>query len=82
MGFHYQSGVDNMASITINVANSLKQALDEFARKEGIPPDELVEQAIKDHLFLRQFRSLRERMTARARGQGIVSDDDVFNRVS
>jgi hypothetical protein len=33
-------------------------------------------------LFLRQFRSLRERMMAHAQSQGIVTDQDVFDRVS
>jgi predicted transcriptional regulator len=71
-----------MASITINVPSQLMQALDDFARKSGIPPNDVVEQAIKDHLFVRQFRSMRERMTAQARNHGIVGDEDVFKRVS
>ena len=71
-----------MASITVNLPHTVKQALDDFAHKEGIPPDEVVGQAIKDHLFLRRFRSLRERMAANARSQGIFTDEDVFNRVS
>jgi predicted transcriptional regulator len=71
-----------MALITISVPQDLKQALDEFANKEGVPPSDVVEQAIKDHLFVRQFRSMRERMAAKARQGGIVRDEDVFNNVS
>ena len=71
-----------MALITISVPPDLKQALDEFASKEGVSPGDVIEQAIKDHLFVRQFRSLRQRMSAIARQRGIVRDEDVFNRVS
>ena len=50
--------------------------------KGEISPDELIGQALREHLFLRQFRLLRERMTPRAKAQGIVTDQDVFDRVS
>jgi len=69
-------------SITVTLPVEVQQALDEFTRKEGIPLDELVGEAVKEHLFLRQFRSLRARMTAKAQAQGVVTDEDVFRRVS
>jgi hypothetical protein len=68
--------------ITVTVPAEIKQALDDFVRKEGLPTDEVVGQAIREHLFVRQFRSLRERMAAKARSQGIAKDEDVFDRVS
>jgi predicted transcriptional regulator len=71
-----------MASITIEVPQELKLELDDLAQREGVAPEDVVERAIKDHLFVRQFRSMRERMTAKARSQGIVTDEDVFDRVS
>lgn len=69
-------------SITVTLPADVKQALDDFARKQRISPDELIGQAVKEHLFLRQFRSLRARMSAKAQTQGIVTDQDVFDRVS
>jgi metal-responsive CopG/Arc/MetJ family transcriptional regulator len=68
-------------SITVTLPLDVVQALDEFSRKEGVAPDEVISQAVKQHLFLRQFRSLRERMTAKVQNQGLT-DEDVFNRVS
>jgi predicted transcriptional regulator len=68
-------------SITVALPPDLKSALDDLARREGVSPDDVVRQAIKEHLFLRQFRRLRERMTAKAASQGMVTDQDVFVRV-
>lgn len=69
-------------SITITLPDDVKQALDQMAQTEGITPDEVIGRALKQHLFLRRFRSLRERMSAKAQKQGILTDQDVFDRVS
>jgi predicted transcriptional regulator len=69
-------------TVTISLPSELRQALDEMAQKEGISTDDVVGQAIKEHLFSRRFRLLRDRLAARARSQGIVTDEDVFERVS
>ena len=69
-------------SFTVTLPADVKQAVDELSKKEGISPDEVVGQAIRQHVFLRQFRSLRERMSAKAKNEGIVTDQDVFDRIS
>lgn len=68
--------------ITIALPLDLKTALDEVTRREGVSTDDVVGQAIREHLFLRQFRRLRDRMTAKAAFQDVVTDQDVFDRVS
>ena len=67
-------------SITVTLPTDIQQALDDASEKEGVSRDELVGLAIKQHLFLRRFRSLRERLSAKASGQGIVTDEDVFDK--
>jgi predicted transcriptional regulator len=69
-------------SITVELPADLKTALDAVARREGVSSDEVVGQALKEHLFLRQFRHLRERLSAKAASQGVITDQDVFDRVS
>lgn len=68
--------------ITITLPADVKQALDELSQEEGVSTEVVVGRAVKQHVFLRQFRSLRERMSAKAKNQGIVTDQDVFDRVS
>ncbi len=69
-------------TLTVTLPADVKQAVDELSQKEGVSPDEVVGRAVKQHIFLRQFRSLRERMSAKAKNQGVVTDQDVFDRVS
>ena len=68
--------------ITVALPPDVKRALDELSHKEGVSPEEVVGRAVKQHLFLRQFRSLRARLAAKAKNQGIETDQDVFDRVS
>ncbi len=67
-------------SITLpaNLALEFKNALQE----EGITPSEFVSAALKEYLFVRRFRMLRERMIKQVQAQGICADQDVFDRVS
>jgi predicted transcriptional regulator len=69
-------------TITITLPAEVKLTLDELTRKEGISPNELIGEAIRDYLFFRQFRLLRERMIPKAQTQGVYTDQDVFDRVS
>jgi metal-responsive CopG/Arc/MetJ family transcriptional regulator len=69
-------------SITIELPVELNTELDNVTRREGVSTDDLVGQALKEHLFLRQLRSLRERLAAKATHQGVIADEDVFDRVS
>ena len=69
-------------TLTVTVPAEIRQSLDDVIRQEGISPSELVSEALKEYLFLRRFRLLRERMTPKAQAQGICTDQDVFDRVS
>jgi hypothetical protein len=51
-------------------------------RQEGVSPSELIGEAVKEYLFFRRFRLLRERMIPKAQAQGIYTDKDVFDYVS
>jgi len=69
-------------TITITLPEETKLVLDDVRRKEGLSLSELVSEAIKEYLFFRRFRLLRERMIPKAQAQGIYADQDVFERVS
>lgn len=68
--------------MTVTLPEDVQQALDAFSRAEGVPSDEIVGRAVKQHIFMRQFRSLRERLSSQASQQGVITDDDVFDKVS
>jgi metal-responsive CopG/Arc/MetJ family transcriptional regulator len=68
--------------ITVTLPEETKLALDDATRNEGISPSELIGEAVKEYLFFRRFRLLRERMIPKAQAQGIYTDQDIFERVS
>jgi len=70
------------ANITFTLPDELRTPLDEAARESGKSPDELMSEALRDYLFFRRFRLLREHMSSKAEAQGIRTDQDVFDRVS
>jgi len=69
-------------SITLTLPADVRLAVEELSRKEGVTPDEVINRAVRQHVFLLQFRSLRERLVARATDQGLVADQDVFDCIS
>jgi metal-responsive CopG/Arc/MetJ family transcriptional regulator len=69
-------------TITITLPEEIRLALDDVLQKEGISPNDLISEAIKEYLFFRRLRLLRERMIAKAQAQGIDAEQDVFERVS
>ncbi|MFA5204320.1 MAG: CopG family transcriptional regulator [Lentisphaeria bacterium] len=70
------------STLTISLPEKVRVQLDRVARDEGVSRSDLVRESIRDHLFIRQFRSLRRTMTLKASQEGIHTDQDVFDRVS
>ena len=68
--------------ISVSLPDDVATALDQATRDEGISSSELIGKAVRQYIFLRKYRLLRDRLASEARAQGIVSDQDVFDRVS
>ena len=66
--------------IIIDLPEDTRAALEDATGEEGISRSELVDRALKEYLFIRRFRNLRERMMAQA--PETYTDQDVFDRVS
>lgn len=67
-------------TITLILPEEIKLALQEAIREEKLSENELIEKAISDYLFVRKFRSLRERMMKTEQKQ--YTDQDIFDLVS
>ena len=66
-------------TITIKLPDETKNALNSAANEEGVSETTLVQKAVADYLFMRQFRSLRERLMSQTE---TLTDKDVFDLVS
>lgn len=67
-------------TITISIPGEIKRQLDKITAQEGTTRSSIIRESLRDYLFIRQFRSLRKRMMARA--PRAYTDQDIFNRVS
>jgi metal-responsive CopG/Arc/MetJ family transcriptional regulator len=69
-------------SISISLPEDLKAEIDRFIRAQGISRSDLVREALRDYLFSRRLRALRQELMPYAETQGIYTDEDVFREVS
>ncbi|HYR06941.1 MAG TPA: hypothetical protein VEQ60_04215 [Longimicrobium sp.] len=71
-------------SITVDLSEDVRSALDAATQAEGVSASEIVDEALKKYFFVRRFRKLREQTLEQVRrtGQGDLTDEDVFRIVS
>lgn len=69
-------------TISVNLPPDIRTALEEALQESKQSSNELVCQALRNYLFIRKFRQMREHMASEAQAQGIYTDQDVFDRIS
>jgi metal-responsive CopG/Arc/MetJ family transcriptional regulator len=69
-------------SISISLPEELKSELDEAVRAEGVTRSDVVREALREYLFIRRFRALRQELMPYAEAKGVFTDEDVFREVS
>ena len=69
-------------AITIRLDERLAKMLSDACRRSGQSRSEVVRDALRRQLAIRQFEQLRERMVPLAEARGYLTDDDVFRDVS
>ena len=69
-------------TLTIRLDRDLERLLERTARDSGMKRSDLVRDALRRQLTLREFERLRRAMVPRARKRGIITDEDVFKVLS
>jgi metal-responsive CopG/Arc/MetJ family transcriptional regulator len=69
-------------SISISLPEEIKTELDRITAVDGTSRSDVVREALREYLFARRFRALRQDLMPYAEAQGIYIDDDVFRAVS
>ncbi len=54
------------STLTISIPEKVRKQLDVVSKSEGVSRSDIVREAIRDYLFIRQFRALRNKMVAKA----------------
>ena len=69
-------------AIEVTLPDRVVASLEDLACEERKSEQELILEALDRYIFIRQFRVVADRMTAKAEKMGVHSEQDVFDRVS
>jgi metal-responsive CopG/Arc/MetJ family transcriptional regulator len=69
-------------AVTVSLPSELTEELDAASREAGTSRSEIVREALRRYFMLREYRVLRAELVAEAEAKGIITDEDVFDRVS
>ena len=69
-------------TVAISLPEDLTQKLDRAAKEEGTSRSELVRDALRRYLALRDFQKVRDSVVPYAEAAGFVEDEDVFRSTS
>ena len=70
------------STITISVPEQMRSELDRLSQVDGVSRSDIVRESLRDYLFVRRFRTMRNSMVSKASRRGVYTDQDVFDRVS
>ena len=68
--------------ISVSLTGEMAGALAKAAKNSGSTKSAVVKEALRAYLWEERFRRLRERMMKRAEAEGLLTDEDVFRKVS
>jgi len=69
-------------AVTVSLPEPLTEELDLVSQEAGTSRSEIVREALKRYFAMREYRALRAELVIEAEARGIITDEDVFNRVS
>jgi metal-responsive CopG/Arc/MetJ family transcriptional regulator len=65
-------------TVAVSLPSELTERLDAVAAEEGTSRSEIVRDALRRYLALRQFQRVRESVVPFAEAAGLLTDDDVL----
>ena len=69
-------------TLTLRLDKDLDELLTRASRRSGKNRSEIAREALRRQLRISQFESLRQRIMPFAEARGVLTDEDVFDRVS
>ena len=70
-------------TVTISLPQGLRQNLDQISKEEGLSRSDIIRESLRDYLFIRRFRSLRQKMIQQTQDQEkFFTDEKIFELVS
>jgi len=67
--------------ITFRVPQDLNNDLQKISKEEDKPISNLVRESLRRYVQIYRFRKLREKVLPFAEAQGLLTDEDIFNKL-
>ena len=67
--------------ITFRVPEDLNNDLQKISEAEDKPVSNLVRESLRHYIQIYRFRKLREKVLPFAEAQGLLTDEDIFNKL-
>lgn len=68
--------------VLLDVPQTIKDQLDRLSEETGTPVDQILAEAVYKYLWKVRADKVREKLIPAARKKGIVTEEDVFRRIS
>ena len=69
-------------TVTIRLPRELRRQLQKLSKAESRPVSDLVRESIQRYISIQKFRALRRSVLPFAEAEGLLTDEDVFSRIS
>ncbi len=77
-----QGGEKMNQTLTIRISEDLREELQKISKTEGKPISDLVRESLKKYVAIYRFRKLRNITLPFAEAQGILTDEDIYQKIS
>ena len=67
--------------ITFRVPEDLNNDLQKISKEEDKPVSNLIRESLRRYIQIYRFRKLREKVLPFAEAQGLLTDEDIFNKL-
>ena len=68
--------------LSISLPQKISSELDAFAKATGRNKSDIVKESLTLYLWETRYRSIRKKLSSKAKKTGVVTDEDVFKVVS
>ncbi len=68
--------------LSISLPGKVARELDQFAKSQGRNKSDVIKESISIYLWEARFEGARKSLTAKAKKKGMVTDEDIFKKVS
>ena len=69
-------------TITVRLPKKLQSQLRSICRAEKVPVSDMVRQSLDRYIAIHRFRRLRSKVLPFAEARGLLTDEDVFKKIS